>query len=227
MIGYARDEITRKREKRHMQGDRKMLEAFYSCSTCNAEKDAVFVVDIEPVKEALTKRLKEHAHSVDWSRVVGFIDVSRHSNSSAGILVCETKAYFFGFPKKPVKVWYDEINGIVARKSKEEFVGIKLRFRDGSDFTWESNALDCRSLAVMFNKLRCARIEICDAYMDANLKSANRPALLTKREDSQLEAEGLLTRYSTKSGFTQGRGTVSLLSGRTTLKIVSMVRRRV
>ena len=153
-----------------MQSNRKIQEAFYSCSSCNAEKAAAFVVNIEPIKESLAKRLREHARSVDWSRVVGLIDVSRHSNSSAGILVCETKAYFFGFPKKPVKVWYDEIDGIVARKSKSEFIGIKLRFRNGSDFTWDSNALDCRSLAVLFNKLRRARIEACDAYMDANLK---------------------------------------------------------
>ncbi len=189
-----------------MQGDRKMLEAFYSCSTCNAEKDAVFVVDIEPVKEALTKRLKEHAHSVDWSRVVGFIDVSRHSNSSAGILVCETKAYFFGFPKKPVKVWYDEINGIVARKSKEEFVGIKLRFRDGSDFTWESNALDCRSLAVMFNKLRCARIEICDAYMDANLKSGEQASAFDEAGGFAVGSRGTANKIFDEERFHSRQG---------------------
>ena len=164
-------ERSNRKEKRRMQGNQKIREAFYSCSSCNAEKNAVFVVNIEPVKEALAKRLKEHVRSVDWGRVVGFIDISRHANSSAGILVCETKAYFFGFPKKAVKVWYDEIDRIVARKSNEEFVGIELKFRNGSSFTWDSNALDCGSLVAMFNTLRRVRIEACDAYTNANLRS--------------------------------------------------------
>lgn len=156
--------------KAGIQGNQKTQEAFYSCSSYNAEENAAFVVNIEPAKETLAKRLKEHAHSVDWSRVVGFIDVSRHTNSSAGISICKTKAYSFGSPEKSVKVWCGEMDEVVARKSKKEFVGIKLKFRDGSDFTWDNNTLDCRFPAAMFNILRRASIEACDAYTGANLR---------------------------------------------------------
>lgn len=154
-----------------MVGIERAREAFYDCSSANAGRDVAFIVNTEPVKDSLSKRLKEHVHQIDWNRVVGLIDVSKRSNSSAGIVVCDTKAYFFGFPKKLRKIWYDEIDKIEINESKGERVGIRLRQRDGSDFAWESDELDCVALAAMLDTLRRLRIEACDAYREANLGS--------------------------------------------------------
>lgn len=154
-----------------MVGIERAREAFYDCSSANAGRDVAFIVNTEAVKDSLSKRLKEHVHQIDWNRVVGLIDVSKRSNSSAGIVVCDTKAYFFGFPKKPRKIWYDEIDKIEINESKGERVGIRLRQRDGSDFAWESDELDCVALAAMLDTLRRLRIEACDAYREANLGS--------------------------------------------------------
>lgn len=132
-------------------------------------KDVVFIVNVEPVQEVLSKRLKEHANQIDWARVIGYIDVSRRLNSSAGIVICDTKAYFFGFPMKPRRIWYDEIEKIEVKKSKGQCVGIRLRQRNGSEFTWENDAIDSTSLAALFDALRQLRVEACDAYREANL----------------------------------------------------------
>lgn len=152
-----------------MTGIQRARQAFYDCSSANSMKDVAFIVNVEPVQEGLSKRLKEHANQIDWARVVGYIDVSKRSNTSAGIVICDTKAYFFGFPMKPRKIWYDEIEKAEVKKSKGECVGIRLRQRSGLDFTWENDAIDSASLAALFDALRQLRIEACDAYREANL----------------------------------------------------------
>lgn len=155
-----------------MSKNERVRQAFYECSSANAAKNVAFVVNMEPVKENLSNRLKEHADQIEWSRVIGLIDVSKRSNTSAGIVICDTKAYFFGFPNKPKKIWYDEIEKVEVKKSKGECVGITLRQRDGSDLTWENDAIDCSSLAVLFDVLRRSRVEACDAYREANLDAS-------------------------------------------------------
>lgn len=152
-----------------MTGIQRARQAFYDCSSANSMKDVAFIVNVEPVQEGLSKRLKEHVNQIDWARVIGYIDVSRRSNTSAGIVICDTKAYFFGFPMKPRKIWYDEIEKVEVKKSKGECVGIRLRQSRGSDFTWENDAIDSASLAALFDALRQLRVEACDAYREANL----------------------------------------------------------
>ncbi len=152
-----------------MTGIQRARQAFYDCSNANSMKDAAFIVNVEPVQEGLSKRLKEHANQIDWARVIGYIDVSRRSNTSAGIVICDTKAYFFGFPMKPRKIWYDEIEKVEVKKSKGECVRITLQQRSGSDFTWESDAIDCASLAALLDALRQLRVGACDTYREANL----------------------------------------------------------
>ncbi len=153
-----------------MSVNERARQAFYDCSSANMARGIAFVVNMGPVKDGLSKRLKEHAGHIDWSRVIGFIDVSRRSDASAGIVVCDTKAYFFGFPKKPKKIWYDEIERIFeVKNSKGECVGIGLQQCGGLDFTWKNDALDCSSLTVLLETLIMLRVEACDSYRQANL----------------------------------------------------------
>lgn len=149
----------------------RIREAFYACLSHNRKRDVAFVVKIDPVRESLEKRLKEHAQQVSWERVIGYIDTSKKTNSSAGIVLFDTKAYFFGFPKKLTKVWYDEIKNIAVKKADGEYVGIRLELDDGSDYTWECDAIDCMSLATLFKTLKDTRAEASEAYRDANLRS--------------------------------------------------------
>lgn len=154
-----------------MTENERIREAFYACSSHNRKRDVAFVVKIDPVRKSLEKRLKEHAQQVSWDRVIGYIDTSKGTISSAGIVLFDTKAYFFGFPKKSTKIWYDEIRNIAVKKVDGEYVGIRLELDDESDYTWDCDAIDCMSLATLFRELKDARAKACEAYREANLQS--------------------------------------------------------
>lgn len=146
-------------------------QAFCECASSNAERDAGFVINIEPVKESVAKRLRGQAEQIDWSRVVGLIDVSSRGNASSGILVCDTKAYFFGFPKKPRKVWYDEVAKVVRIKTDDEITGIKIVLEDDTNYIWKSNKVDCSSIARLFAVLVSLKTVAMAAYDSANMES--------------------------------------------------------
>ena len=124
---------------------------FGRCGQANAGHPCFFVRTIgDDKRKTITKCLGHLASQVDWDRAIGLIDISDKENAITGILVCDTKAYFYSWQKKPQKIWYDEISGIAIAKPVDEIShAIKFSLKDGSSYSWKCDAVNSRTLATL------------------------------------------------------------------------------
>ena len=164
--------------------DRDAKEAFYRCSSENRENTCAFVIKPDVIQKCVEKRLAQFEHQLDYGRVVGLIDTSTNGSASAGILVCDSKAYFFGFLRQPKKVWYDEISKIVLVKSNGKFVDLKFILEDESEYMWGCDKVDIRSLVSLFCELKSHTSHMLSCYEKINMEAY-------KHETAIEEAGGL------------------------------------
>lgn len=149
--------------------------AFGRCAQANRSQPCLFARTINDDKQkVIAKHLGHLASQLDWNRVIGLIDTSSNGNATAGILVCDTKAYFYGQRKKPRKVWYDEISKIAVSKPKAGINHtISLSFKDGSSYSWKCEAVSFRPLATLFLTLNKLNSNATNAYNSINVERTN------------------------------------------------------
>lgn len=149
--------------------------AYGRCAQANDGQSCLFVRTIEDDKrKAIAKRLDHLGSQIDWDRAIGLIDTSDKGNAIAGILVFDTKAFFYGRRKKPQKVWYDEISKIAVAKPEDGISrAMKLSFKDGSDYSWKCDSANCKAIATLFLSLQKLNSNVTDAYNSINMRRAN------------------------------------------------------
>ena len=131
-------------------------QAFGRCCQANDGCPCYFVRTIDDnARKIISNQLKQYAPQLDWNRVVGLIDITKKHTSTAGILVCDSKAYFYSGRRRPYKIWYDELRKITVLKTDDETsYGIRFALNDDTEFTWQSNAVDCGTIAKLIINLR-------------------------------------------------------------------------
>lgn len=93
---------------------------FGRCCRANDGMSCIFTRTLnDGTRKMIANRLNQYAAQLDWNRVIGLVDVSKRHDATAGILVCDTKAYFYGGRNKPQKVWYDEVSRIAVSVGRE------------------------------------------------------------------------------------------------------------
>lgn len=133
-------------------------DAFAKFYSANKDKPCEFVVRRENIKDIVDKSLKEHAARIDHERVIGLIDLSSNRFLPKGVLICDSKAYFYGHARRASKIWYDEIDGIRVGKSKDgEYSNLTIVFDDETEFRWENDDVDCLEFANFLSNLKDVR----------------------------------------------------------------------
>ncbi len=161
---------------------------FGRCTQANADQPCLFVRTIgDDKRKAIAKCLGHFASQLDWDRIIGLIDTSDKKNAIAGILVCDTKAYFYSRQKKSQKIWYDEISRIAIAKPVDGIShAMKLSLKDGSSYSWKCDVVNSKTLATLFLKLqRLNSSNVADAYNSINIERVS--------VDERVEAGGLAT----------------------------------
>ena len=68
---------------------------FGRCCWANDGMSCIFVRTLnDDTRKTIAKRLNQYAVQLDWSRVIGLVDVSKRHDATAGILVCDKKGGF-------------------------------------------------------------------------------------------------------------------------------------
>ena len=125
----------------------------------------------------IANRLNQYAAQLDWNRVIGLVDVSKRHDATAGILVCDTKAYFYGGRNKPQKVWYDEVSRIAILRTEEGFdYGVKFELDSNADYLWKCDVVDCEAITKLIKSIKRINRAAAEEYSRVNLEYENEAA---------------------------------------------------
>ncbi len=141
----------------------------------NKESEGMSCLSVRTIddknQKAISKRLSQYSSQLDWNRAIGLIDVSRKQDASAGVLLCDTKAYFYGGHKKVQKIWYDEICKIKLLKTEEGAgCGIRFETESNADYEWRCETADCEAIAKLIQNAERSNRAAAEEYDRINLE---------------------------------------------------------
>ena len=91
------------------------------------------------------KAVKSYAFDLKKEDAIMLIDTSMFQSGGAGYIFTDSKMYCSIVLGKPVKVWYDEIDGIELEPNKKN-IDLLIRFKDGKEITIFESLFDVNVL---------------------------------------------------------------------------------
>lgn len=151
---------------------------FGRCCRANDGMSCIFTRTLnDGTRKMIANRLNQYAAQLDWNRVIGLVDVSKRHDATAGILVCDTKAYFYGGRNKPQKVWYDEVSRIAILRTEEGFdYGVKFELDSNADYLWKCDVVDCEAITKLIKSIKRINRAAAEEYSRVNLEYENEAA---------------------------------------------------